>query len=308
MKELGITDLMLRAFLECLVLVGIHTYLGIHVIRRKVIFVDLALAQVAALGTTVGFLFGLEPDSWQALYFSVLFTLAAAALFAISRTRGDRVPQEAVIGVVFAVAASVTILVASRGPHGAEHIKEVMSGAIEWVNWGSIGLAAAVYSVIGFLHYLFRRPLLAISHDPEASRATGYNLFGWDFFFYFTFGLVIAISVRTAGVLLVFVFLVVPALLVSMFTDRVLYQLLWGWALGVAVTVAGLLGAYFGDLPAGPSVVAVYGAVLAMAALFAYLVHTGDRKKALIKISFGFLALLVFAALVWLSGKLLSPP
>ena len=131
--DLNIWDLMAPAFFECLVLVGIHSYLGLHVIRRKVIFVDLALAQIAALGTTVGFLFGILPDSMGAYWFSLLFTFLGAAVFSISRFRHEKIPQEAIIGLTYAIAASVNILVIDKAPNGAEHIKEVLTGSILWV-------------------------------------------------------------------------------------------------------------------------------------------------------------------------------
>jgi zinc/manganese transport system permease protein len=306
MHQLGISDLMLRAFLECLILVGIHAYLGLHVIRRKVIFVDLALAQVAALGTTVGFLFGMAPDSTAALLFSMLFTFVAAALFAITRTRRDRVPQEAIIGVVFAIAASVVILVVDRAPHGAEHIKEVMTGAILWVRWDAIILAACAYSVVGLFHYIFRRPILAISEDPGKAKADGIRLWVWDFWFYLSFGLVISISVRTAGVLLVFVFLVVPAIIASLITSKLLYQLLVGWGMGFLVTVLGLGTSYLADMPAGPSVVAFYGIVLGLAALIIHVVSADTKLRAFIRVIVGTLATLGIVGFVWFSGWALS--
>lgn len=306
MHQLGISDLMLRAFLECLILVGIHAYLGLHVIRRKVIFVDLALAQVAALGTTVGFLFGMAPDSTAALLFSMLFTFVAAALFAITRTRRDRVPQEAIIGVVFAIAAAVIILVVDRAPHGAEHIKEVMTGAILWVRWDAIILAACAYSAVGLFHYIFRRPILAISEDPDKAKADGIRLWVWDFWFYLSFGLVISISVRTAGVLLVFVFLVVPAIIASLITHRLLYQLLVGWGMGLVVTILGLGTSYLADMPAGPSVVAFYGIVLGLAALVIHVIHSGNRLRALVRVAVGALIAIAIGGLVWLSGWGLS--
>jgi len=302
MKELGISDLMLRAFVECLVLVGIHAYLGLHVIRRKVIFVDLALAQVAALGTTVGFLFGMAPNSTAALLFSMLFTFAAAALFAITRTSEKKVPHEAIIGVVYAVAAAVIILVVDRAPHGAEHIKEVMTGSILWVTWSEIGLAAAVYSLVGCFHFVFRRPILAISEDPQAAREAGIRVWVWDFAFYLTFGVVIAISVRTAGVLLVFVFLVVPAIIASMFTDKLKTQLFIGWGMGLLVTVLGLGISYFADMPTGPSVVAFYGLVLGGAAVVIYLLRSATWPKALARLAAGLGVFASIAGLIWFAG------
>ena len=155
--ELSIWDIMAPAFFECLILVGIHSYLGLHVIRRKVIFVDLALAQIAALGTTVGFLFGIMPDTTGAYWFSLLFTFIVAGVFSISRIRHEKIPQEAVIGLAYAIAASVAILVIDKAPHGAEHIKEILTGSILWVKWETIRDAAIVYSFVGIFHFIFRK-------------------------------------------------------------------------------------------------------------------------------------------------------
>ncbi len=271
MEDLGILDLMLPAFCECLVLVGIHSYLGLHVIRRKVIFVDLALAQVAALGTTVGFLFGMAPDSIAAFIFSVLFTFIAAAVFSVARLRNDRVPQEAIIGLVYAIAAAVVILVIDLGPHGAEHIKEVMTGTLLWVQWESIIFAAVTYAFIGVIHILLADKFLLISNDPTAAYERGMRVRLWDFLFYMTFGVVIAISVRTAGVLLVFVFLVVPAITATLITEKLKWQLAIGWTMGVVVTVIGLGLSYVADLPSGPTVVSFYGVMLVIAAVAIYL-------------------------------------
>lgn len=281
MRELGILDVMLPAFCECLVLVGIHSYLGLHVIRRKVIFVDLALAQVAALGTTVGFLFGLAPDSPAAILFSILFTFIAAGVFSLVRLENDRVPQEAVIGLVYAVSAALVILVIDRAPHGAEHIKEVMTGALLWVRWADIALAAAVYAAVGLVHWLLRGPFLLISRDPGEALRQGYKVRLWDFLFYLTFGVVISISVRTAGVLLVFVFLVVPAITATLITNRLLWQLVIGWAMGVVVTVLGLSLSYVADMPSGPTVVAFYGAALGAAAVAIYVARRRTWRAAL---------------------------
>ena len=286
MNDLGILDLMLPAFCECLVLVGIHSYLGLHVIRRKVIFVDLALAQVAALGTTVGFLFGMAPDSVAAFIFSVLFTFMAAAVFSVARLENEKVPQEAIIGLVYAIAAAVVILVIDRAPHGAEHIKEVMTGAILWVQWESIIFAAVVYGLIGVIHFIFADKFLLITRSPEKAYEKGMRVRLWDFFFYMTFGVVISISVRTAGVLLVFVFLVVPAITATLITDRLKWQLIIGWTMGVVVTVIGLGISYWADMPSGPTVVSFYGAMLVVASVALYL---GRRRslKGLLRVALG---------------------
>jgi len=272
-------ELMALPFAECLVLVGIHSYLGIHVLKRKVIFVDLAFAQIAALGTTVGFLFGLHPTGPGAYVFSLLFAIIAAAVFAITRLRDERIPQEAIIGLTYALAAAVAILVIDRAPHGAEHIKEIMAGSILWVRASDVAIAAGVYSLIGLYHYVFREKFLLISEDHEKARKQGINVRLWDFLFYVSFGVIISLSVRTAGVLLVFVFLVVPAMMGMILTRNLKLQLAIGWGAGTLVSIGGLVASDLYDLPAGPAVVGFYGLVLVITAVAVYLFRGGDSRS-----------------------------
>ncbi|GAB4342880.1 MAG: hypothetical protein Kow0037_30580 [Calditrichia bacterium] len=283
--------IMAPALFECLVLVGIHSYLGLHVIRRKVIFVDLALAQIAALGTTVGFLFGILPGTAGAYWFSLTFTFIGAAIFSVSRFRNDKIPQEAIIGLAYAVAAALAILVIDKAPHGAEHIKELLTGSILWVQWGTILKAAIVYSLVGIFHYIFRRQFLLISDNPEEAYRRGMSVRFWDFLFYMSFGVVITHSVGTAGVLLVFVFLVVPAIASMMITDVLWKQLAIGWGLGFFVSVVGLYLSYLADLPSGPAVVAFYAFMLVLIALIRYIRQAGSR--AIGQIAIGVAAFLV---------------
>lgn len=292
-------QLMTLPFLECLVLVGIHSYLGLHVIRRQVIFVDLSLAQIAALGTTVGFLFGIHPHTAGAFFFSVSFTFLGAALFALTRTRSDRVPQEAVIGLVYALAAAMVILVIDRAPHGAEHIKEMLTGSILWVKGKEVAEAAVVYLLVGVFHYFARDKFLLITNDPEEARKQNINIPLWDFLFYMSFGLVITYSVNTAGVLLVFVFLVVPAVIAVSITDRLLWQLVIGWGLGTLVSVLGLAMSYWFDMPSGPAVVTFYGLVLLVVALFLYFWRAESRWRAFLKIGLGAAAVVLIVGYFW---------
>jgi len=301
--NLGILDIMAPAFFECLVLVGIHSYLGIHVIKRKVIFVDLALAQIAALGTTVGFLFGILPGSIGAYWFSLLFTFVGAAVFAVSRFRHEKVPQEAIIGVTYAIAAAVSILVIDKAPHGAEHIKELLTGSILWVKWSTILNAGLVYLVIGIFHYIFRRQFLMISEDPEKAQEQGLSVRFWDFLFYVSFGVVITHSVGTAGVLLVFVFLVVPAIVSIIITDVLWKQLVIGWGLGVLVSILGLYFSYVADLPSGPTVVAFYGIILTLVTIVVYIIRSERRNWAIIKVALGLGITIVVVAGFYMMGK-----
>ncbi len=293
MMGLSIWDIMAPAFFECLILVGIHSYLGIHVIKRKVIFVDLALAQVAALGTTVGFLFGIIPGTDGAYWFSLSFAILGAAIFSLTRLRNEKIPQEAVIGLVYAIAAAVVILVIDKAPHGAEHIKELLTGSILWVKWETITNAALVYAGIGIFHFIFRKKFLLISNNPEKAYQEGISVRFWDFLFYVSFGLVITHSVGTAGVLLVFVFLVVPAITSILITDVLWKQLVIGWSMGLVVSVLGLYISYIADLPSGPTVVAFYGIMLLIVALILYVIRADKRGKSLGRIAIG-LILTVF--------------
>ena len=301
-----IWDIMAPAFFECLVLVGIHSYLGIHVIRRKVIFVDLALAQIAALGTTVGFLFGILPGSNGAYWFSLSFTILGAAIFSITRLRNEKIPQEAVIGLTYAVAASIAILVIDKAPHGAEHIKEIMTGSILWVKWETIGHAAIVYTIVGVFHYIFRDKFFLISNDADAAYRGGVSVRFWDFLFYVSFGIVITHSVGTAGVLLVFVFLVVPAIASTMITDVLWKQLTIGWGLGLFVSTIGLYISYTSDLPTGPTIVAFYGFMLIIISTVLYIYKAENKKSALLKTAYVTVAIIIIFIAFNLLGNMLS--
>jgi zinc/manganese transport system permease protein len=260
-------ELLGAPLLACLVLTGIHAYLGLHVLARGVIFVDLALAQVAALGMTTALLAGHAPQSGAAWAYALGFTAAGAGLFALTREspaagRARGIPQEAIIGIVYAVTAALSVLVLDRVPQGSEYIKQLLVGSILSVTVDEVARVAALYAAIGVLHWLCRRPFLAISLGSDVP---GARL--WDFLFYFTFGLVVTSSVRMAGVLLVFSYLIVPAVLAVWLARGVAPRLVVGWAVGVAASVVGLLTSYGADLPTGATIVAMFGAGLALVAL-----------------------------------------
>jgi zinc/manganese transport system permease protein len=254
-------------FLACLVLTGIHVYLGLHVLARGVIFVDLALAQVAALGITAAFLAGHPIQSEAAYWYALAFTVGGAALFSVSRVHRAPIPQEAIIGIVYAVSAAAAVLVVDRAPQGSEHIKQLLVGSVLTVTLEEVGRLALLYALVAAFHVLARRPMLEISLDPDAAIGRGRWVRGWDFAFYATFGLVVTSSVRIAGVLLVFSYLVVPAAAGALLARSVTGRLLIGWALGLGVSALGLLASYLWDLPTGAAVVTTFGVVLAAVAL-----------------------------------------
>lgn len=259
---------MLAPFVACMVLVAIHSYLGLHVIAREVIFVDLALAQMAALGSVVALLVGVAPDSPTAFVSALLFTAVGAAVFALTRTAGKgRVPHEAIIGIVYVVASAAAILVADKAPRGAEAIRDVLVGAIIWVTWPTILKKTIAYAALGLFHYLLRRRFLTISFHPEEAQRQGWRIRWWDFWFYISFGLAVTISVPLAGVLMVFTMLVVPATIAFLFTRDIRRMVLISWGSGALASALGLWLSYIGNLPTGPLIVCMYGLLLAGAGL-----------------------------------------
>jgi zinc/manganese transport system permease protein len=270
----GLWELLLAPFVVCLVLTGIHCYLGIHIVSRGVIFVDLALAQVAALGSVVALLAGYELNSNHAYIMSLGFTFIGAALFALGRLRDETVPQEAIIGIVYAVSSAMAILVLDRAPHGAEEIKSMLVGDILFVTWPQIINMFLIYLAVGILHFLLRRKFLLISMDINLARRQNLWIRFWDFIFYVTFGIVVTSSVRIAGVLLVFTYLVVPAACAMLFYRKVAHRLAMGWALGFIGSVLGLYASAKWDLPTGASVVSVFGVILVICAIMKHFAKT----------------------------------
>jgi zinc/manganese transport system permease protein len=276
-----VIEVILPAFCLCIPLVGMFSYLGLHVVKREIIFVDLALAQIAALGTLIAFMFGIPLHTAGSYWFSVALTAIAAVVFTLCRFRESRVPQEAIIGLAYAIAAAVAILLIDKAPEGAEHVKEILIGSILWVAWPTVALIAIAYAAVGVFHYAFRRNFLLISEDPEGAARAGINVRLWDFLFYLSFGFVITLSVSTAGVLLVFVFLVAPAVMATMITGRLWYQLLFGWLLGLFTTGIGLVTSYLANLSAGPTVIVGYAVALVVVGAVVANVRATNRAASL---------------------------
>jgi zinc/manganese transport system permease protein len=260
---MNIFQILLPAFVASLILTGIHAYLGVHVVERGVIFVDLSLAQIAALGSTVAYLAGYDVHSSTAYLFSLGFTFLGAAIFAFSRShRKTRIPQEAIIGIVYAVSAAIAILVMSKATQETEHLKEMLVGNILSVSWKELAKTAILYSLVGVFHYVFRRRFLTISmNEPEAIRLR-WNIRFWDFLFYMSFGFVVTSSVAIAGVLLVFCFLIVPAVTAMLFSERLGPRLAIGWTMGAIVSAGGVALSFLLDLPTGATIVGTFGVAL----------------------------------------------
>ncbi|MBI4064346.1 MAG: metal ABC transporter permease [Elusimicrobia bacterium] len=263
----GIFELLLWPSLACLAITGIHAYLGLHVVERGVIFVDLSLAQMAALGTAIAFLAGYDIHGLGAYFFSLGFTLLGATVFSLTRTQKSKIPQEAIIGIVYAVSAAAAILIMDRLPEGAEHIKHIMVGNLLAVNAVDVAKLTAFYSVIGLAHWLWRKPFILISVNPEQAAREGYAIWLWDFLFYATFGFMVTLSVSIAGVLLVFSYLIVPSVAAILFSQKIGARLAIGWAMGTTVSLVGMFASYRFDTPTGATIICTFGAALVLLAV-----------------------------------------
>lgn len=255
-------DLLILPLAAALVILAMHAYLGLHVIARGIIFVDLAFAQIAALGTTLALLLGASHGSPMAFGLSLGFTLLGALFFAFIRRDHPRIPQEAIIGIAYVIAGAAVILLASFSAEGAEHVKETLTGSLIWVDGPTVARMTLVYLVIGGIHYVFRRQFLDLSFSPDSLRRTRL----WDILFYATFGLVITFSVAITGVLMVFSTLVIPGVIAFLYTARFRTALFIAWGSGAVAILAGLGISFTWDVTTGPVLVCTFGAVLVLAA------------------------------------------
>src|SRR5215475_5948435 len=269
-------------FLASLILTGIHAYLGVHVVERGVIFVDLALAQIAALGATVAVVAGMDPHGRAAYWISLAFTFLGAGIFAVARTSRGHIPQEAFIGIAYAVASATAILLMSKATGETEHLKDMLVGNILAVSRPEVTKTALLYAAVGVFHFLFRKKFLLISMNHAKASQLGLNVRLWDFLFYASFGFVVTSSVAIAGVLLVFCYLIVPSVGAMLFADRIGPRLAIGWTMGTLVSALGCYLSVAIDTPTGATIVVTFGAVLIVMFLLHLIVHHGRNNNHLV--------------------------
>src|SRR4249920_2920844 len=268
----GMLAFLAAPFVASLILTGIHAYLGVHVVERGVIFVDLSLAQIAALGATIAIFLPAshgDPHSPIVYWISLAFTFIGAFVFSTVRSQRARIPKEAIIGICYAVASAAAILAMSKATSESEHLKDMLVGNILAVSWPEVAKTAVLYGAVGVFHFVFRRRFLEISMDPHRAEAEGVSIRFWDFLFYASFGFVVTSSVAIAGVLLVFCYLIVPSVGAMLFADRVGPRLAIGWTMGTLVSALGVYFSVLLDLPTGATIVCTFGAVL----ILMFIVH-----------------------------------
>jgi zinc/manganese transport system permease protein len=267
-------------FVASLIIAGIHAYLGVHVVERGVIFVDLSLAQIAALGSAIALLLPIDADPHGALVYwiSVGSTLVGAAIFSTIRGRRARIPQEAIIGIAYAVASAGTILAMSKATAESEHLKDMLVGNILAVSWPEVGVTAALYAVIGVFHFVFRKKFLEISMNHDRAETNVRSIRLWDFLFYASFGFVVTRSVSIAGVLLVFCYLIVPSVAAILYSEHIGRRLAIGWTMGTVVSALGIYLSVKLDLPTGATMVCTFGLVLILMAAARPLFRNGAGR------------------------------
>ncbi|MBI4547003.1 MAG: metal ABC transporter permease [Ignavibacteriae bacterium] len=300
-----IPETMLWPLMACLVLTGILAYLGVHVIARQVIFVDLALAQIAALGTVTGVLLGYEVGKdVNALYFySLAFTFLGAFIFSMTKMRGEKVPHEAIIGIVYAVAFAATILVLARSPLGPQELDRIIKGELLWVQAPLVIKTAIIYLIIGFFHFLLRSRFIPISFNSAKASALGMNVRWWDFLFYMSFGFVITSSVAIAGVFLVFSYLVIPAVGAMLLSDKLSTRLAIGWIAGAIISFIGVKLSWHTGLPTSPLIVVLLALALIVSATIRYVRTSEKRIPALRNALASLLLFVLFVAGIFLLRK-----
>lgn len=263
-------SLMFWPLMACVILVGIHVYLGMHILLRQVIFVDLALAQIAALGSILGVVLGYPADDFPIYNKVFAFALASlgALFFALVRRHGEKIGQEAIVGISFVTALALAILLSTKLPHGADELQELFSGSILWVTPTQILTAGGLYLALGIVHYTFRDKFFAVSIDAHKAQSLNIPVRFWDFLFYFSFAIVVTSSVSIAGVLLVFAFLVIPASASFLLAQSLQNRLLLGWLIGTTVSIGGVTLSYFSDAPTGPIIVVLLSLTLTVIGSF----------------------------------------
>jgi zinc/manganese transport system permease protein len=268
-------SLMKWPLIASLILPWLLVYLGLHIVQRGVIFVDLALAQTAAFGTCMSLVFGYDVHDWQSYAFSLGFTFVGAVLLTFTRSRNQRVPQEALIGIVYVVAAAAAILALSKSAGGNEELQRSLVGELLVVTPSDVMKTFGLFLGVGVVHYLFRKKFLAISENPIKAAESGLNVRWWDFVFYMLFGIVVTSFVHIGGVLLVFTYLVVPAVCAAYLVDSLLAKFALGWGIATTASLLSLFITAKVDLPIGAAIVCVLGLVL----LLVVILHKIFRKR-----------------------------
>ena len=264
-------------FLICILMSSILGYLGIHVLKREVIFIDIALAQVAAVGSIIAHLaFEVHGDSLVAYVCSLGCVLITAIFYAVIRSKIFQISLEAIIGISYAIAAAAALFLVGIAPGGHIHIQHILSGSLLWTSWRDVAVILLTFSAVGFCFYLVRKPLTNVSNGYQGALNKRIEIIFWDFIFYLLLGIVITLSVQVGGVVVVFAYLIIPATISVIISSRLAVQLMIIWAAATMASITGLLFSYYLDFSIGPSIALFLGGELILIAIIARFV--GDIR------------------------------
>ena len=281
MIEMFQLDFMVQAFALSVIVGILLSYLGVHVISRGIVFVDLALGQISSLGVAYSDYIGTGKT-----VIPIVFTLVGAFLMSFINIRDKRLKLEAIIGIIYAVTSAITVMLISKTPHGDSDIQEVLFGNILSVSWDQIKMVAIVFSAIGLLHLFFFKKFIAVTESFSRFDTTltknnfqtqgAFSL--WNFLFYISIGLSIVFAVRLSGVIPVFSFLIIPAVGAIMIAKN-------NRSIIMLAALISVLGAFFGlnisykfDFPAGSSIVTALGGIFLIVSIY-FIVKSFIKNK-----------------------------
>ncbi|HEX9759230.1 MAG TPA: metal ABC transporter permease [Nitrospiria bacterium] len=273
MLEILSIPFMRQAIFASSILTFMLAYLGIHVVKRRIVFVDLAIAQLSAVGVAFAMLFDFNP-----LVFSLVFTLVGAGLLSIPEYE-KRIPQEAIMGIIYAVASAIAVLLIANIPHGEADILNLFFGNILGVTTQQLFVLLVVFGFVTFIHILFSKKFIQITETSTVDPSNKSHKRFWNLIFYLTLALVIAVAIRTAGVLLVFSTLVIPAVTALLFFQRFSHLVLTALGIGLIATWTGFISSFQFDLPTGPTIVTALGGWLFFASLVKTSIKFFKKKK-----------------------------
>ncbi|NQU85887.1 MAG: metal ABC transporter permease [Mariniphaga sp.] len=274
-----ILEFMFIPFTACILLISSNVYFGIHVLKREIIFIDIALAQIAALGGTIAMVISditsdshaghdHGEDSVSSFIFSVLFCTIAAFIFSLLKSKKIKIPLEALIGIAYAVATTAAVIILDKSAGSDVHIHDMLTGALLWVGWDQVVKLAIVVGLVGLFHVIFRKKFFKLSDNYHKTETGLKNKGLWDFLFYFSFGIVIVQAVSVGGIITVFAFLIIPASISALYATQWYSRIFIGLGIGAVVTLLGLYFSWELDVPCSPVIIMFLGVVLLISLLY----------------------------------------
>ena len=266
----------------CVLLAGILGYFGNHILSRGIIFIDIALAQIVALGTMIGLLFGFAEGSVAVQIITLIFTLIIVIFFALTKFEKQLIPQEAIIGIIYGLGLGIATLFAEYIPRGSNYITKTITGNILWCTWDEIIFAFELFVAIGIVHIFLGKNFIKITDAKDQFPFSPQKVRMMEVIFYITFGIVVVKAVPIAGIFLVFILLIAPTSIATIFTSQWKWRFIWSWIIGIVLSLVGIIISYQLDISNGPAIVCLMGISVFILA-FAKIIF--GKKKALAKVT-----------------------